>query len=94
MFLDTTSTVYFYSLSSTTHGPNSILSNSNLQKSNKNGTIIGSDPSSTSDVVGSVSTEGKTSTGKKGVLKHNPSISQIHSESTSDTPKNKAKTTP
>ena len=36
--------------------------------------------------------EGKTSTGKKGVLKHNPSIGQINSESTSDTPKNKAKT--
>ena len=82
--------LYFYS--STTHGPNNILSNSNIPKSSKNGTIIGSDPNSTSDVHGSVSTDGKSSSGKKGVLKHNQSIGQINSESTSETPTNKAKT--
>ena len=82
----------FYLLSSTPHGPNSILSNSNLHKSTKNGTIIGSDPSSTTDIHGAVSNEGKTSSGKKGGSKHHPPIGQTKNESTSDTPTNKAKT--
>ena len=80
-------------ISSTAYGPNTIQPNQHISKNTKNGTIIGSDPSSTTDLHASFSNEGKGSAGKKGAFKQvHPPIGQINNESASETPTNKAKT--
>ena len=78
-------------ISSTSHGPHGILSNPHLSKNTKNGTVMGSDVGSISDMHhSSSSTDGKSSSAIKCTSRQ---ISQVANTSASNTPPtSKAKT--